>query len=194
MGEVVYLAPVGHFVGLSEGGRREIAAGFPALSLSDIEGAARQFSETLAAPKTGPNLSEARDLLCTFNTELRRFRKALVGLRKHRIVEACRSISGEDAFLELDRSLAALSAATSQTSRALPFDAGQVASRTLVGALALHLEETGLARSAGARATLVSLVYLILDDLMAGGDAAEAVSDWERHEGAVASAVLEACS
>jgi hypothetical protein len=38
------------------------------------------------------------------------------------------------------------------------------------------------------------LVYLILDDLMAGGDAAEAVSDWERHEGAVASAVLEACS
>ena len=87
-------------------------------------------------------------------------------------------IGGENEFENLERSLNNLRTACAGTSRALPVGRAQLASRRLIAFLASHVKQAGLPLSGTARDTLLSLVNLIFEDLMIGGDAESAVTEW----------------
>lgn len=186
MGCFAYLAPVGPFAGLSNPARQKIADSFPNLSIAKIESAAEAFLLALQAPEIEPRLAEARDELNVFAGELARFHQALTQIRRHRldhaIGEVSRMISGENEFEELDRSLNMLRTATRQTSRALPPGRSELASRRLVATLARQVRDAGLPLSGTSSNSLLSLVDLIFDDLMVGGDAPSAVKEWQQSE------------
>ena len=186
MAEFAYLAPVGPFAGLSNSARQKIAEGFPGLSIVEIESAAESFMDELQGPEIEPRLAEAREELNIFAKELSRFSGALNQVRKHRldhvIGEASRMISGENEFDDLERSLNNLRTAIRQTSRALPPGRPQLASRRLIAILARQLKHAGLPLNGAVSCSLLSLVDLIFEDLMVGGDAASAVKEWHQSE------------
>lgn len=188
MGYFAYLAPVGPFAGLSNPARQKIASAFPTLSIAEIENAAEAFLLALKAPEIEPRLAEARDELNTFAGELARFQHALKQIRRHRldhaIGEVSRIISGENELEEVDRSLNLLRTATRQTSRALPPGRSELASRRFVATLARQVRAAGLPLSGTSGNSLLSLVDLIFDDLMVGGDAPSAVREWHQSEAA----------
>lgn len=184
MGHFAYLVPVGPFAGLSNTARHEISRRFPTLSVAEIESAAERFSLELQAPTIEPRLAEARDELNAFGKELARFQGAIDGIRKHQldcaIGEASRMISGENEFENLERSLSNLLTAFRGTARALPVGCAQLASRRLIATLASHMKQAGLPIAGSARDSLLSLVNLIFDDLMIGGNAKSAVAEWHK--------------
>ena len=188
MGHFAYLAPVGPFAGLSNAARQKIAKRFPTLSIVEIESAAASFLLELQAPKTEPRLAEARDELNIFARELARFHNALNQIRKHRldsaIDEASRVIGGKNELEDLERSLNNLAAAVRQTSRALPLGRPQLACRRLIATLASQMERAGLPLSGTASDLLLSLVDLVFEDLMVGGDATVAVREWRKSQAA----------
>jgi hypothetical protein len=188
MGELAYLHPVGPFTGLSDTARHQIGSRFPTLSFGDIESAAERFLKELEVPGTEPRLAEARDELNSFGSELARFQSALDGVRKHQldgaIGEASRIICGENEFENLQRSLNNVRTAFQRTSRALPAERSEIASRKLVVALARHMKDAGLPLTGSVPRSLVSLVDLIFDDLMIGGDANAAVAEWQKGQAA----------
>jgi hypothetical protein len=175
MGPYAFLAPVGPFAGLSNGVRQKIGERFPTLSIEEIEGAAGSFSTELRASKMESRLIEVRDELHIFGKEVARFQNALAPLRKHRldrtIGEASRAISGQNELELLELSVGNLRTAVQQTVRALPSGCPGLASRRLVEALAKHVDD---------RDSLLTLVELIFEDLMVGGDAAGAVREWQQ--------------
>lgn len=179
-----FLAPVGPFAGLSNAARQRISERFPALSIADIESAAASFLTELQTPKIEPRLAEARQELNIFAKELARFHGALNQVRRHRlddvIGEISRDVSGENGLEGLDRCLNNVRTAIQQTTRTLPLGRPEFASRRLVATLARHMSEAGLAISSTESEPLASLVDLILDDLMVGGDAACAVREWQQ--------------
>jgi hypothetical protein len=180
MGHFAFLAPVGPFAGLSNGVRQKISERFPALSIEEVESAAESFSTELRAAAMEPRLAEVRDELNTFGKEVARLQSALTPLRKHRldgpIGEASLMIGGRNELEHLERSLGNLRTAIRQTARALPSGCPGLASRRLVAALAKRVDDTD---------SLLTLVDLIFEDLMVGGDAASAVSEWQRSRTAV---------
>ena len=186
MGHFAYLAPVGPFAGLSNAARQKIGERFPALSIAEIERAAETFLAELQEPKIEPRLAEAREELNIFAKELSRFHGALNQVRKHRldhvIGEASRMISGENELDDLERALSSLRTAVRQTSRVLPLGRPQLASRRLIAILARHVKHAGLPLSGTASDSLLSLVDLIFEDLMIGGDATSAVKEWHQSE------------
>jgi hypothetical protein len=188
MGHFAFLSPVGPFAGLSNAARQKIKERFPALSIGHIEGAAEAFLSELEAPKIEPRLAEAREELNTFARELERFHGALNKVRTHRLDEAIgdasREISGENELEDLERSLNNIRTAIRQTSRTLPLGREEFASRRLVAALAKHMSEARLPIGGIISDPLVSLVDLIFEDLMVGGDAASAVREWHQSQAA----------
>lgn len=171
---------------MSNGAMRKIAARFPGLSIVAIERAAASFLMELRAPRIEPRLSEARDELNIFAKEIARFHGALNQIRQHRLDralgEASRIISGENEFEDVEHSLSNLRTAVQQTSRTLPSNSPALASRRLIATLARQVEEAKLPLSGAASDSLVGLIHLIFDDLMVGGDAASAVSEWRRSQ------------
>jgi hypothetical protein len=181
MSQYAFLAPVGPFPGLSNSARQKIAERFPALSLAEVERVAESFSTDLQAANVDSRLAEARDELNVFARELARFRTAVNRARKRRldrvVGEASRSIGGENEFSKLDHSLGRVGTAVRRTARMLPYGTAELASRRLVEALARH---AGLAVGSARNDSLATLVDLIFDDLMVGGDAAGAVREWRQ--------------
>jgi hypothetical protein len=189
MDHFAYLAPVGPFAGLSNAARQKISEHFPTLSIIEIESATASFLIDLAAPKVELRLAEARNELNIFAKELARLQSALNQIRAHRldhaIGEASRMVSGKDELDNLERSLKVLRTAIQQASRSLPFDRPQLASSKLIGTLARYVKRAGLPLSGGtASSALVSLVDLIFEDLMVGGDATSAVREWQKGQAA----------
>jgi hypothetical protein len=188
MGHFAYLTPVGPFAGLSNAARQKIGERFPTLSIVEIESAAAIFFIELQAPKIEPRLAEAREELNTFAKELARFHSALNQVRKYRlgdaVGEASRMISGENEFDDLERSLNNLRTATQLMSRTVPLGRPQFASRRLITTLARHVKHAGLPLRGTAGDSLLSLVNLIFEDLMVGGDATSAVKEWHQSQGA----------
>lgn len=186
MRAIAYLAPVGPFAGFSNAARHKLAKCYPGLCIAEIERAAERFSLELQAPKVERRLSEARNELNVFSNELARFQSAVDNLRNHQLDEAighASRMTGGDAGLEgLDRTLANLRRAIQETSRALPLEGAQLASRRLVATLARHISEAGLPRTGSTSDLLFSLVDLIFDDLMVGGDARSAFREWSRSQ------------
>ena len=93
-------------------------------------------------------------------------------------------ISHENALEALERSLNQVRTAVRRISRALPARRSELASRRLVAALAGHAKRAGLAVNGAASGCLFSLVALIFEDLMVGGDASAAVKEWRQSEAA----------
>ncbi len=188
MGLFAFLAPVGPFAGLSNAARQKIGERFPVLSIVDVESAAASFLTELQAPKIEPRLAEAREELNIFAKELARFHGALNQVRKHRlddaIGEASREISGENGLEGLERSLNYVRTAIQQTSRTLPLGRAEFACRRLVATLAKQISGAGLPISGTVSDPLVSLVDLIFEDLMIGGDATSAVREWHQSQAA----------
>jgi len=188
MGDFAYLVPVGPFAGLSKAARNEIRTQFPTLSVAEIERAAERFSLELLAPSIQPRLTEARDQLNVFGKELDRFRGAVEGIRRHQldcaIGEASRMISGQNELENLDRCLSKLRTAFQRTSRAIPVGCAPLASRRLITTLAIHMQLMGLSIGGNGRDSLLGLVNLIFDDLMIGGDAENAVTEWHKSRSA----------
>ena len=184
MGDLAYLAPVGPFAGLSNAVRHEISNRFPRLSVAEIESAAERFSRELQAPRTEPRLVEARDKLNEFGKELARFQGAVSDIRKRHldraIGEASRMMSGENEFETIEQSLGKLRTALQETSRALPVGGAQLATRRLIATLATHMHQAGLPITTSDRRSLPSLVNMIFDDLMVGGNATSAVIEWQK--------------
>lgn len=185
MSQFAFLAPVGPFAGLSNAARQKIGERFPALTITMIEGAAASFLRELEAPAIDPRLAEVRDELNIFAKELARFHNALNRVRMcrldHAIDEAGRMIRGENGLEDLEHSLSNLRTTIQQTSRALPLGRSQIASRRLIALLAGYLDEAEDGEPGDA---LLSLVDLIFDDLMVGGDASCAVSEWHQSKAA----------
>ena len=188
MGHLAFLPPVGPFAGLSNGAVQKLGDRFPNLSVAEIETAAASFVAELQAPEIEPRLTEARDELNVFAREIARFHNAFNVIRKRRldraIGEASRTISGENEFEDLERSLESVRMAIRQTSRALPSASPDLASRRLIAALARQLEQASSPTGGTANDSLVSLVDLVFDDLMVGGDAAGAVREWQHSQAA----------
>ena len=186
MGQFAFLAPVGPFAGLSDAARQKIGERFPALSVVEIENAAAAFLMELQASNIEPRLAEARDELNIFAKEIVRFHGALDHVRDHRlddaIGEASRMISHEDALEALERSLTQVRAAVRRISRALPARRSELASMRLVATLAGQAKRAGLAVNGATPDCLRSLVALIFEDLMVGGDASAAVAEWKRSQ------------
>lgn len=186
MSHFAFLAPVGPFAGLSDPAREKIAQHYPRLSITAIDCAAASFLLELEARTIEPRLAEARDELNIFAKELARVHAALNHIRKHRldnvIGEASRKISGENQFDDLERCLNNLRRAIQQTSRSLPFTAPELASRRLIERLAKQMTQAGLALTGSN--SLHMLVDLIFEDLMVGGDAESAITDWQKSEAA----------
>lgn len=156
------------------------------MSVAEIESAAERFSLELQAPTIELRLAEARHELNAFGKELARFQGAVDGIRKHQldcaIGEASRMISGANEFKNLERSLSKILTAFRGTSRALPVGCAQLASRRLVSTLASHMKQAKLPIGGSARNSLLSLVNLIFDDLMIGGNAKSAVTEWHKSQ------------
>lgn len=188
MGHFAYLAPVGPFAGLSNHAKQQICERFPGLSIKEVESAAAFFVMELQAPTIDPRLAEVREEMNIFAKELARFQAALRRVQKHRLDkalgEASRIISGENELEVLDRRLDNLTAGIRQTSRALPFGCPELASRRLVERLARHVTEAGLTLGSTVSDLLLSLVGLIFEDLMVGGDARSAVANWRKSDAA----------
>lgn len=186
MGQFAYLAPVGPFAGLSNAARQQICERFPGVSPDEIETASASFLLELQAHEMEPRLAEARDELNNFARELARFRRALNEVRRHRldhaIGEVSRMITGENEYEDLERSLGNLRTAVQQTSRALPPEGSQIASRRLIAALAKQVRKAGLPPGGRGMGSLVNLVDLVFEDLMVGGDAEGAVREWHQGE------------
>jgi hypothetical protein len=188
MDHFAFLAPVGPFAGLSNAARQKINERFPALAIGVIESAAESFLRELQAPDIEPRLTEARDELNLLAKEIERFHGALNHVRNHRldaaIGDASRMISGENELEGLERSLNHVRTAVQRTSRALPSRRSELASRRLVATLARHAKRVGLPVNGAGRDSLLGLVDLIFEDLMVGGDAADAVREWRQGQAA----------
>ena len=91
-------------------------------------------------------------------------------------------IGGENELENLERSLNDLRIAIQRTSRALPLECAQIASRRLVARLARHMTWAGLSLDGTSSVSLLNLVDLIFQDLMVGGDATSAVKEWRKSE------------
>lgn len=186
MGQAAYLAPVGPFAGLSNSARRKISDRFPSLSLAEVESATASFLDELQAPGIEPRLMQAREKLNSFARELERFHCALNQMRTHRlhqaIGEVSRMITGENEFEFFEHSLENVRAAIHQTSRVLPAGQAELAVKRLIAALARRVKLAGLPVDTASGGSLLSLVDLIFDDLMVGGDAAGAVREWLRSQ------------
>jgi hypothetical protein len=188
MSHFAYLRPVGPFAGLSNAARQKISECFPALSITKIESAAATFLAELEASTTEPRLAEARQELSIFAKELGRFCSALNRIRQHgldrAIGEASRMICGENQLEDAELSLKNLRVAIQQTSRALPFDRAELASRRLIANLAVQARQAGISLNRTPIDSLLGLAELIFEDLMIGGDAASAVMDWHKRQAA----------
>jgi hypothetical protein len=184
MGHLAFLAPVGPFAGLSDTVRHEIANRFPSVSIAEVESAAERFSLELQASKPKSSLDETRDELNSFGKEVARFHGALDRVRNHwlrqAIGEASRHIGGKNEIEHLEHALNNLGSAIRRTSRALPCERSQIASRRLIATLA-GLMKHGTEPVRGPD-PLLSLVDLIFEDLMVGGDAASAVREWRQNQ------------